>query len=942
MLRIGSRQSRAAWAMLSPTVHRTSAIRMLAAALLTAAPLHLARAQDPQALVEPVLLNSADISYPEALRRLRPPPQGQVVIKFVVGIDGAPRELEVTQTVHPELDALALAAVASLRYSPGLVAGRPVEVVKSVGIDIAAPPPLPPLPAGAAPDGGGPEVSEGTAPTRVTPVDAPTQDPTSRPAAPSGPDPGVAGQGPVRLTGVLVEAGQRTPVVGASVLVIPAPADAEVGEVTKKVYGEEAPPKWTLRATTRADGSFEIRGAPDGKVRVIALAQGFDRFEQIEEFKGGSRVEVKYFQRRLVVNPYRTVVSSRRNEPEEVNRRTISVQEINNLPGTQGDALKAIQNFPGVARPPFGAGLLVIRGAAPADSRTYLGYHEIPQLFHFGALSSTFNSDIIAQIDFIPGNFDSRFGDAIGGIVNVNPRKGRRDGFHGYVDADIFDAGILVEGPVGKGSFALSGRRSYIDGVLRVALPKDAGLGLTQAPRYYDYQALFDYPLGGGEFSLRWFGSDDRFKLIAEPPNDTMDASGSNSASTAILFHRFDVVYRKQDGPWDFLITPSFNHQALRGKFGDRFEFNFPNTGFSFRAEAARQLSERASLRVGTEMQAGRYEIEAKAPGLPAEAGLGSTGVFNVGDLAQSYANPALYTTATIQLGEKFTLLPGGRLQYYAIQLKKLAVDPRVRFMWQVGKSTTIKGGVGLYSQIPDILNLNPIWGNPRASLERGVHTSLGFSHRFESLGLDIEATGFYKYVFDRSTSSTRLITAPDGTLRLENFANQGTGQIFGGEFLVRKALTRKLFGWVSYTLMRSLIRSEPGADYRPFQFDQPHILTVIAVYKLPRNWQVGGRFRLVSGNPTTLYSNGIYNADQDDYQPVTGRSGRLPAFHQLDLRVDKTFVFKRVMLNAYLDIINVYNRQNGEAIVYSYNLQDNQIQAGLPIIPSLGVRLEY
>lgn len=921
--------------MLSPTVRTTRATQLLAAALLlAAAPLAEVHAQDPGALVDPVLLNSAEIAYPEALRRQARPPSGRVVVKFVVGIDGAPRELAVTEGVHPELDALALAAVASLRYSPGLLNDRPVEVVKSVGIDIAAPPPLPPEEQGKPADpkaaGAGPakiEVSEGTA----APVAA-------KIAAEDG---GVAGEGPVRLTGVLLEAGQRIPVSGASVLVVPAPDDAEVGEVTKKVYGEDPPPKWTMRAITRTDGTFELRGVPNGKIRVVALAQGYDRFEQVEEIKQGARVEVKYFQRRLVVNPYRTVVSARRNEPEEVSRRTISVQEINNLPGTQGDALKAIQNFPGVARPPFGAGLLVIRGAAPADSRTYLGYHEIPQLFHFGALSSTFNSDIIAQIDFIPGNFDSRFGDAIGGIINVNPRKGRRDGFHGYVDADIFDAGLLFEGPVGKGSFALSGRRSYIDGVLRVAVPADAGLGLTQAPRYYDYQALFDYPLGGGEFSVRWFGSDDRFKLVAEPPNDTT-MTGNNSASTAILFHRFDLVYRKQDGPWDFLITPSFNYQALRGKFGDAFEFNFPNTGFSFRSEAARQLSERAALRVGTELQAGRYDIEAKAPSFPAEAGLGSTGVYNVGDLSQSYATPALYTTATIQLGDKFTLLPGGRLTYYAIQLKKMAVDPRLRFMWQVAENTTIKGGVGLYSQIPDIINLNPIWGNPRASIERGVHTSLGVAQTFEDIGLTVEATGFYKYVMDRSTSSNRLITAPDGTIRLENFANQGTGQIFGGELLIRKALTKKFFGWISYTLMRSVIKAAPGEEYKPFAFDQPHILTLIAVYKLPKNWQVGGRFRLVSGNPTTLYSDSVYHADSDDYEPVTGVAGRLPTFHQLDLRVDKTFVFKRVMLNVYLDVINVYNRQNGEAIVYSFNLQQNQVQAGLPIIPSLGMRLEY
>jgi hypothetical protein len=893
------------------------------AALLTAGALASAprgsRAQAPDQLVQPALLNRAEIVYPEPLRRLSPPPQGQVVIKLVVGIDGAPRELEVVQGVHPELDALALAAVESLRYSPGLLRGRPVEVVQSVAIDIAAPAPLPPAEDADPPDA--------TAEAPEGPAEAPAD--------------GSAGQGPLRLSGVLLEAGQRQPVSGASVLVVPAPADAEVGQVRKKEYGEEPPQKWAVRAVTGPDGTFSLRGLPDGKVRVVVLAQGFERLEYVEQIERGARLEVKYFQKRLIVNPYRTVVSSRRDETPEVARRSITVQEINNLPGTQGDALKAIQNFPGVARSPFGAGLLVIRGAAPSDSRTFLGYHEIPQLFHFGALSSTFNSDIIAQIDYIPGNFDSRFGDAIGGIINVNPRKGRRDGYHGYVDTDVFDAGVLVEGPIKKGSFALSGRRSYIDAVLRAAVPKDAGLGLTQAPRYYDYQALFDYPVGGGELSVRWFGSDDRFKLVAEPPNDTQ-MTGNNSAQTAILFHRVDLVYRKQDGPWEFLVTPSFNHQALRGKFGDLFSFDFPNTGFSFRAEVSRQLSERAALRVGSELQAGRYEIEARAPSFPAAAGLGGTGVFNVGDIAQSYATPALYTTATIQLGERFTLLPGARLTYYAIQVQKAAVDPRLRFMWQVGENTTIKGGVGLYSQIPDLISLNPIWGNPRASIERGLHTSLGVAHSFPSIGLDLEATGFYKYVFDRSTPSTRLILAPDGTIRLENFANQGVGQIFGGEFLVRKALTKKLFGWISYTLMRSLVQQAPGEDYRPFNFDQPHILTMIAVYKLPRGWQIGGRFRLVSGNPTTVYSDGLYDNEQGDYLPVGGKASRLPTFHQLDLRVDKMFVYKRVMLNVYLDIINVYNRQNGEAIVYSHNFKDRSIQAGLPIIPSLGVRLEF
>ncbi|HEY8378217.1 MAG TPA: TonB-dependent receptor, partial [Nannocystis sp.] len=471
-------------------------------------------------------------------------------------------------------------------------------------------------------------------------------------------------------------------------------------------------------------------------------------------------------------------------------------------------------------------------------------------------------------------------------------------------------------------------------------LPRDVGLGLSQAPRYYDYQFLFDYPVGGGELSVRWFGSDDRLRIVATSPNDT-SAGPENQARTAILFHRLDLVYRKQDGPWDFLITPSINYQAASGAFGGLFAFDFPKYEFSWRAEASRQLSKRAALRVGTELQAGRFEIQARAPSIPAGAGAGDTGVYNVADVSQAYAHPALYTTATIGLGDKFTLYPGARLQYFAVPMQKMAVDPRVRFGWQVGDNTAIKGGLGLYSQIPDLINLAPVWGNPRSGIERAVHTSLGVAQVFESVGVEAEVTGFYKYVFDRSTSSTVLIRDPvSGDIRLENFANQGIGQIFGMELLVRKALTRRLFGWISYTLSKSLIRSQPGADYRPFGFDQPHILTILGVYKLPRGWQIGGRFRLVSGNPSVGYMDGVFV--QDGYEPWVGRDERLPTFHQLDLRVDKRFVYRRVMMNVYLDIINVYNRQNGEAWSYSYNFQQRQLQTGLPIVPSLGLRLEF
>jgi hypothetical protein len=118
----------------------------------------------------------------------------------------------------------------------------------------------------------------------------------------------------------------------------------------------------------------------------------------------------------------------------------------------------------------------------------------------------------------------------------------------------------------------------------------------------------------------------------------------------------------------------------------------------------------------------------------------------------------------------------------------------------------------------------------------------------------------------------------------------------------------------------------------------------MIGVYRLPRNWQVGARFRLVSGNPYTPVVSATYDGGNDEYIPIYGRpnSRRVAPFHQLDLRVDKRFVWKRVMLTVYLDVQNVYNHQNPEFRTYSFDYTVSRDIPSLPIIPSLGLKLEF
>ncbi len=896
---------------------RTPIALRVAACLLYLAP-GLAAAQapaPPDGYEAPVVQAEVELSYPPELLALPDPPSGRVELKYVVGVDGVPREISVTRSVHPVLDAAATEAVARLRYQPGSVRGRPVEVVLGLGLDIAAPPKPEPTP----------DVSEATGPEDPVPSDSPPAD------------------APERLRGRVLSAGQRTPIADASVLVLPAAADEPVGRVKKIRHGEDPPPAWTMRAVTDVDGRFSLRGVPTGKLRVIVLVQGHERLEAVERLGANELLEVAYYPEPLVFNPYKTVVKSRRDDSGEVDRRSLSPEEISKLPGSQGDALKAIQNFPGVARAPFGAGLLAIRAAAPSDSATFLGYHEIPQLFHFGGLVSVFNADILTQIDFIPGNFDSRFGDAIGGVINVAPRKGRRDGFHGYIKSDVFDTGILAEGRIGKGSLIVAGRRSYIDAILPAVIPKDAGLGLTLAPRYYDYQLLFDYPVSGGELSARVFGSDDRSKLVFSSPNDT-DPNNNSGLETIQFFHRADLVYRKQLGPWEFLVTPSYRRDKNSFLIGDVFRLLVVSDTFSGRAELSRQLSSRVAVRVGTEFVATSYDLSATGPVSNGGGGasIGSITGQQTSENSATLQRPALYLTTTLRVGERLTLYPGARLTYYGQPVNRTMVEPRLRASWDVADKTTLKAGVGLYAQTPQPREFDRVFGNPRVGLEHALHTSLGLAQALPQ-DITLEVTGFYKNLWGLARNSTTLQLA-DGAVRPEVIASTGTGYVVGGELLLRKALTRKLFAWLSYTLMRSVRRDAAGEPAYLFNFDQTHILTAIASYKRPHNWQIGARFRLISGNPYTPVVGGVFDAGDGGYIAVQGprNSERLPAFHQLDLRVDKRWIYRKISINAYLDVLNVYNHANTERLQNSYNFQTNAPIASLPILPSIGLKLEW
>jgi len=207
---------------------------------------------------------------------------------------------------------------------------------------------------------------------------------------------------------------------------------------------------------------------------------------------------------------------------------------------------------------------------------------------------------------------------------------------------------------------------------------------------------------------------------------------------------------------------------------------------------------------------------------------------------------------------------------------------------------------------------------------------------------LDLQADAFYKDIGDVIVRSERVVER-DGRQVSLRYENGGQGRAYGLELLLRYEPDEWFFGWLAVTLMRAE-QWTPERDWSPTFFDQLLNLTLLGSFDLGKGWTVGFRFRVAQGFSRTPIVGAIYNADCDAYEGLPGdhNSERLPWFHQLDLRVDKTWDWDVFKLSIYLDVQNVYYQQNVEGFGYNYDFTERTEVTGLPILPSFGMKGQF
>ena len=714
-------------------------------------------------------------------------------------------------------------------------------------------------------------------------------------------------EAPINLEGTLVEMSTQLMVDGAAIT---------VKDLDGTVLGE------TL---TDGEGAFSLRGIPLGKVKIEAVRPGYQDADATVEITPGELTRVQLWARNKEYREGDVVVVYQRDRPPEITRRTLSMSEVRSVPGTFGDPVRVIQDLPGAARSPFSTGLLILRGANPEDSNVYIDGVEVPLVYHLGGFRSILNPDLIEAVDYLPGTYGASYGRSTGGVIDVRTQREYPDRLRTTFKADFLDAGVYATGRVGKVGFAAGFRRSYIDAILAVAL---ANAEFYAAPRWTDYQLKLEaLDTGQDDLSLLFFGFDDQ--LFIRQSKDAPDQLGVGYSTQRIVprwRHEFSDKLA-------LTLQPAFGLDGITFGFGSTVRFELRSTIFDLRGDLAWTPSRAFSLRGGVDSEVERDGVEIFVSTVPVDGddpNSETEPLFVDEGLWVVTPDPFVEATWRPLADPDHLALVGGLrvpLLIKTDQPAEISLDPRLGMRWEVVKGGTFKTGAGIYHQPPDGPELAYALG-----FERAWSGELGWEQK---LGTAIQAdiTGYFRWM-------DQLYVGGEGD------RPTGVGRAWGMEIMLRHARVKRFFGWISYTLSKSERNDSPGdpEGWYPFDFDQTHILTGIAGYRLPLDFEFSAKAQTTTGNPYTPYAGGIELMDEGTWVGIPSaatNSVRQPAYWAVDIRVDKLFTYKRWQLELYVDVLNVLHGENPEFALYNYDYTEQAWITGLPTIPSLGAQVE-
>lgn len=781
-------------------------------------------------------------------------------------------------------------------------------------------------------------------------------------------------------------------------LLIPPALMAQKGTIKGRVYNAKTnePLEFAniviqgtnIGSTSDLDGNYIFTGIDPGFKQLVVSLIGFQTTLSPEiQVQGNQTVfldipvnETSQILNEVVVK--RNVNAKKIESPISV--ITLGVQEIEKSAGVNRDVSKLVQTLPGVAVTDPNRNDLIVRGGGPSENVFYLDGIEIPVINHFttqgssGGVVGIINPDFVQDISFYTGAFPANRTNALSSVMEIKQREGNKDRLQGKVSVGASDAAFTLDGPIGeKSNFIISARQSYLQLLFQL-------IGLPFLPTYNDFQVKYKIDFDKkNQLTFLGIGAIDDMvlNLDIENPTEAQNYLLSylpvykqwNYTVGAVYKHFAESHYDTWVLSRNMLRNSNFKYKdndetqpkisdytsdEIENKF--RFEQNYPSGKIKFSWGAGATLSgyTNATSRLiytGNEVKNLNYSTDIS--------------LFSYQAFAQA-SDEYLDNRLKLSLGINFV----GNNYNENMSNPLNQFSPRLSASYLLTDNINLNANFVRYALRPAYTTLGYKDINTGALANQNENLRYTISNQAiagvefvkdNKLRLTIE--GFYKqYQYYPFSVADGLSTASKGTgygqVGDEEIVSTGKGRAYGVEFLLKIMEMKNLNVTATYTLFRSEFTND-NDEYIPSTWDTRQLLNLIASYKLPGNWNIAGRWRFSGGAPYSPIDQDL--SELKDAWDITNQpyidyanfnSLRLKPNHQLDIRIDKEFYFKKWLLNLYADVQNVYNYQAESAPIWTnlgtdgqpvekdaqrYQLRKIEAFAGT-VLPTIGIIVKF
>ncbi|MEZ5106918.1 MAG: TonB-dependent receptor [Draconibacterium sp.] len=698
----------------------------------------------------------------------------------------------------------------------------------------------------------------------------------------------------------------------------------------------------TKGTTTDVDGNFLLTGLNPGFLRIEASFVGYKQAisSEIEvSVANTNSIEIELEKQREQIEEVTVKASPfRKTEESPVSLRTIGIGEIEKSPGANRDISKVIQSFPGVQSTPAYRNDVIIRGGGPSETRFYLDGVEVPFINHFatqgasGGPVGVLNADFIREVNYYSGAFPANRGNALSGVLEFNQVDGNSDKlkFQGTLGAS--EVAATLDGPLGeKTTFVFSARRSYLQLLF-------SALELPFLPTFTDTQFKIKTRIDKkNELTFIGLAAYDinRLNLDIENPDEQQ---------------KYILSQLPENKQWNYTLGAVYKHFSENSYYtlvASRSHLNNGNTKYLENDDSSEsnKILDYSSEEIENKL---RFENTARLNDFKLNFGANFDYVtYGNATLSQRFYDDQIininYSTdlnlvkwgvfgqvSKNVFNERLSLSLGLRADAnnYSNSMNNLfqQLSPRFSASYSLTTQWSLNFNTGRYYQLPSYTSLgfkeNDVLVNKENNLNyiSVDHFIAGLEYRPNST-VQFSLEGFWKgysqYPYSVNDSISLANKGADfGVVGDEEVTSTSDGRAYGAEFQTRINSTKGFNLNLSYTLVRSEFNDGIG-PYIPSSWDSKHLLVITSTTDLKKGWRVGGRWRFVGGLPYTPWNMeksalveawNLTGGPYYDYSMLN--TLRFKSFHQLDVRIDKSFYLNKITMKFYLDIQNLYNFQ--------------------------------